>query len=202
MKKTLLSIGIIAVLSASTALADKLSLDSLSRYLNELSTVQSQFTQINADGTLSTGKIYIKRPGRIRFEYDPPNNALVLASAGALAIFDPKGNETPESYPLSKTPLSLILGTSINLARDRMVVGHDYDGTATTLTVQDPDHPERGRLDLIFTGQTPELRQWIVHNESGEATIVILNDTQNGTRLGDQMFNIPLEIDRRKEQRK
>jgi len=46
------------------------------------------------------------------------------------------------------------------------------------------------------------LRQWIVHNESGEATIVILNDTQNGTRLGDQMFNIPLEIDRRKEQRK
>ncbi len=99
MKKTLLSIGIIAVLSASTALADKLSLDSLSRYLNELSTVQSQFTQINADGTLSTGKIYIKRPGRIRFEYDSPNNALVLASAGALAIFDPKGK--PNTRKLS-----------------------------------------------------------------------------------------------------
>src|SRR6056300_1958110 len=143
-----------AVLVATTGQgwADKLSLPVLSKYLNGLTTVQAQFTQINPDGTLSTGKILIKRPGRIRFEYDPPNNALVMASAGSLAIFDPKGNETPESYPLNKTPLSIILGQSINLSRDRMVVGHKYDGTATTLTVQDPDYPERGRLDLVFTG--------------------------------------------------
>jgi len=202
MKKFILSFGLAATLSATAAFADKLSLNTLSGYLNGLSTVQSQYTQINADGTLSTGKIFIKRPGRIRFEYDPPNNALVMASAGSLAIFDPKGNETPESYPLNKTPLSIILGQSINLSRDRMVVGHKYDGTATTLTVQDPDYPERGRLDLVFTGATPELRQWVVYNDSGEQTTVILNDTKRGAALSDQMFNIPLEIDRRKEQRR
>jgi len=179
--------------------ADKLSLPVLSKYLNGLTTVQAQFTQINPDGTLSTGKILIKRPGKIRFEYDPPNNALVMASAGALAIFDPKGNPQPESYPLNKTPLGLLLDKNIDLQRANMVVGHIYDGTATQVSVQDPEHPERGRMDLVFTGPTPELRQWVVHNENGEQTIVVLNDVQRDVAIRDYLFNVLREIDQRKK---
>lgn len=190
-----------AVLVATTGQgwADKLSLPVLSQYLNGLTTVQAQFTQINPDGTLSTGKILIKRPGKIRFEYDPPNNALVMASAGALAIFDPKGNPQPESYPLNKTPLGLILDKNIDLERANMVVGHAYDGTATQVSVQDPQHPERGRMDLFFTGPTPELRQWVVHNENGEQTIVVLNDMQRDVAIRDYLFNVLREIDQRKK---
>lgn len=190
-----------AVLVATTGQgwAEKLSLPVLSQYLNGLTTVQAQFTQINPDGTLSTGKILIKRPGKIRFEYDPPNNALVMASAGALAIFDPKGNPQPESYPLNKTPLGLLLDKNIDLQRANMVVGHIYDGTATQVSVQDPQHPERGRMDLVFTGPTPELRQWVVHNENGEQTIVVLNDMQRDVAIRDYLFNVLREIDQRKK---
>jgi len=190
-----------AVLVATTGQgwADKISLPVLSKYLNGLTTVQAQFTQINPDGTLSTGKILIKRPGKIRFEYDPPNNALVMASAGALAIFDPKGNPQPESYPLNKTPLGLLLDKNIDLQRANMVVGHIYDGTATQVSVQDPEHPERGRMDLVFTGPTPELRQWVVHNENGEQTIVVLNDVQRDVAIRDYLFNVLREIDQRKK---
>jgi outer membrane lipoprotein-sorting protein len=190
-----------AVLVATTGQgwADKLSLPVLSKYLNGLTTVQAQFTQINPDGTLSTGKILIKRPGKIRFEYDPPNNALVMASAGALAIFDPKGNPQPESYPLNKTPLGLLLDKNIDLQRANMVVGHIYDGTATQVSLQDPEHPERGRMDLVFTGPTPELRQWVVHNENGEQTIVVLNDVQRDVAIRDYLFNVLREIDQRKK---
>ena len=190
-----------AVLVATTGQgwADKLSLPVLSKYLNGLTTVQAQFTQITPDGTLSTGKILIKRPGKIRFEYDPPNNALVMASAGALAIFDPKGNPQPESYPLNKTPLGLLLDKNIDLQRANMVVGHVYDGTATQVSVQDPEHPERGRMDLVFTGPTPELRQWVVHNENGEQTIVVLNDVQRDVAIRDYLFNVLREIDQRKK---
>ena len=190
-----------AVLVATTGQgwADKISLPVLSKYLNGLTTVQAQFTQINSDGTLSTGKILIKRPGKIRFEYDPPNNALVMASAGALAIFDPKGNPQPESYPLNKTPLGLLLDKNIDLQRANMVVGHIYDGTATQVSVQDPEHPERGRMDLVFTGPTPELRQWVVHNENGEQTIVVLNDVQRDVAIRDYLFNVLREIDQRKK---
>lgn len=198
--KTYLFAILIALTSAGTmASADKLSLNALSSYLNSLKSVDAQFTQINGDGTLSTGRIFIKRPGRIRFEYDPPNDALVLASAGQLAIFDPKGDGGPETYPLSKTPLSLILAENINLKRARMVLGHSYDGKATSLLVQDPEFPERGRINLVFTGPKAALRQWIIEDDSGSVTTVILNDVKTGMELGDSKFNIMLNAQKRKK---
>ena len=118
-----------AVFLSTQVWADKIGIDALSAYLDGLRTANAKFTQINADGSLSTGSLFIKRPGRVRFEYDPPNDALVLAAGGQLAIFDPNGNDVPESYPLSRTPLSLILAENINLSRDRMVRAHQFDGT-------------------------------------------------------------------------
>jgi outer membrane lipoprotein-sorting protein len=178
--------------------ADKISLNALSSYLNGLRNVEAKFTQINADGSLSTGVLYIKRPGRIRVEYDPPNNALVLASQGQLAIFDPNGNNGPESYPLSKTPLSLILADNINLSRERMVRGHQFDGTSTTLTVQDPEHPERGLLVLVFTGPSPQLRQWVIEGQNGEQTVIVLNDVAMNMFLNDNLFNVFLNQEQRR----
>lgn len=178
--------------------ADKISLNALSSYLNGLRNVEAKFTQINADGSLSTGVLYIKRPGRIRFEYDPPNNALVLASQGQLAIFDPNGNDGPESYPLSKTPLSLILADNINLSRERMVRRHQFDGTSTTLTVQDPEHPERGLLVLVFTGPSPQLRQWVIEGQNGEQTVIVLNDVAMNMFLNDNLFNVFLNQEKRR----
>tara|TARA_B100001173_G_scaffold244957_1_gene215041 strand:- start:229 stop:834 length:606 start_codon:yes stop_codon:yes gene_type:complete len=180
--------------------AEKITMGALSEYLNSLKTLQANFTQISSDSNLSTGTLYIKRPGRVRFEYDPPNNALVLAASGQLAIFDPKGNAEPESYPLSKTPLSLILADSITLAEDRMVTSHEYDGTSTILTVQDPDFPERGTIRLVFTGPEPQLRQWLIQDQNGEQTVVVLNDMKTQLSLSEGLFDIL--VNRRKRQSK
>ena len=189
----------LAAMCLSTAVwADKISLNALSSYLDGLRHVEAKFTQINADGSLSTGALYIKRPGRIRFEYDPPNEALVLASQGQLAIFDPKGNDVPESYPLSKTPLSIILADNINLSGERMVRGHQFDGTSTTLTVQDPEHPERGLLALVFTGPSPQLRQWVIEGQNGEQTTIVLNDVATDMSLNDNLFNVLLNQEKRR----
>ena len=172
--------------------AEKLSIDALSIYLDGLKTVQSKFTQINSDGTLSTGSLFIKRPGRVRFEYDPPNEALVLASAGQLAIFDPNGNSAPESYPLSKTPLALILADKVELAQNRMVQSHSFDGTSTILTVHDPQHPAQGVMALVFTGPNPQLRQWVIEDQNGEKTVVVLNNMVTDMSLSDRLFNVSL----------
>ena len=185
-------------LPASPLSAEKINVDDLSAYLNALTTLRAGFTQISSDNSLSTGALYIKRPGRARFEYDPPNNALVLAVGGQLAIFDPQGNTEPERYPLSKTPLSLILADKINLAQDRMVTGHEYDGISTILTVQDPDFPERGIIRLVFTGPSPQLRQWVIKDQNGDETVVILNDTKTQLSLPDSLFNIFLNREKRK----
>ena len=130
------------LLGTRAALAEKLPLDTLSKYLNGLTTAEADFTQVNSDGSVSTGKIFIKRPGRVRFEYAPPDKSLVLASAGQVAVFDGKSNQAPEQYPLKRTPLNLILADNVNLARAKMVVGHKSDATSTSVVAQDPEHPE------------------------------------------------------------
>lgn len=178
------------VLTATPAVAQGLSLDQVSAYLNGLQTAQGGFTQINADGTLSTGQIYIKRPGRIRFEYNAPDNSLVMAGGGQVAIFDPRSNNGPDRYPLNQTPLKIILERNVDLARASMVMGHTSDGTTTTVTAQDPAHPQYGNIQMVFTANPVELRQWIVTDEVGSQTTMILNDLVRGGRINDIKFNI------------
>ena len=175
---------------AAPAWADKLSLNAISKYLNGLQTAKGAFTQINDDGTISTGTIYISRPGKIRFEYNPPDQTLVLASAGAVAIFDSKTNQGPETYPLNRTPLKIILAKNVDLARANMVTGHTDDGTATIVTAQDPEHPEYGDIQLKFTGNPIELRQWIINDDSGSRTTVVLGELKKGGNFPYRLFDI------------
>ena len=179
---------------AGAVSAQQLSLGQMSQYLNQLQTAQGGFTQINQDGTLSTGQIYIKRPGRIRFEYNPPNDALVVAGGGQLAVFDPRSNVGPDRYPLNQTPLGIILEANVDLGRERMVTNTTSDGTSTTITAQDPDNPQYGNIKLVFTANPVELRQWIITDEFGTETTVILNDLVSGGTIRDIRFNIVAEM--------
>lgn len=183
-----------AAFAATPALAAKLSLNDISRYLNNITLAKSDFTQVNDDGTLATGTFYIKRPGRMRFEYNPPEKLLVMAGGGQVGIFDGKSNvPKAERYPLRRTPLNLILEKNVNLARRNMVVGHDFDGTATVVTAQDPEHPEYGNIQLKFTANPIELRQWIVTDGQGSRTTVILGQLSEERDFPKTLFNISYE---------
>ncbi|SPF79186.1 Outer-membrane lipoprotein carrier protein [Aliiroseovarius pelagivivens] len=183
--------------TALPAQAEKISLNAISNYLNGLTTAKSQFTQINDDGTISTGTIYLKRPGRARFEYNPPMDALVVAGGSQVAIFDGKSNAGPQQYPLKRTPLNLILARDVNLSQANMVVGHNYDGTATTVVAQDPENPEVGTIELKFTANPTELRQWIITDNAGSKTTVLLGEFEKGVPLGSSLFSITAAINKR-----
>lgn len=188
---------VLSVFVAAPAWADKIPLTAISTYLNALQQAKGEFTQINDDGTVTTGDIYIKRPGRIRFEYAPPDKSLVIAGGGQVAVFDPKSNVPPEQFPLRRTPLNLILARNVDFGRSNMVVGHSDDGTATTVKVQDPEHPEYGNIQLKFTGSPVELRQWIITNDAGAQTTVILGELDKSARIGAAPFSIQNEINKR-----
>ncbi len=176
---------------AAPAMAERLSLDEISKYLNSFKSASGEFTQINDDGTISTGQIYIKRPGRVRFEYNPPEKTLVVADGSTVGIVDPKSNTGPEGYPLNQTPLKIILARKVDFSRARMVTGHKSDGKTTTVRAQDPDHPEYGSIDLVFTGSPVELRQWVINDGSGSQTTVILGDLTKNVQLANDKFVIP-----------
>ena len=169
----------------------------ISRYLNSFATAKSEFTQVNGDGTISTGDLSISRPNRARFDYDAPNKGLVIAGGGQVAIFDTVSNTPPEQYPLSQTPLSLILAQNVDLGRSGMLVRHSGDATQTAVTLQDPAHPEYGNIQLVFTPNPTKLRQWVITDDAGTQTTVILGDMQTGGGLGTSLFSIPQEMRRR-----
>ena len=187
-----------AVLLVLPAQAEIIPLATISAYLHGLTTAATDFTQVNADGSISTGAIKIKRPGRMRFEYAPPDSALVLASGGQVAIFDAKSNQPPEQYPLARTPLNLILAPDIDLTRSRMVVAHrEVEGT-TRVVAQDPEHPEYGTIELVFTDQPLQLRQWVITDDMGAQTTVILGNLTASADFPPSAFSITFEQERRK----
>ena len=193
LRRTFLASGI--ALAATPVLAEqKLTLDAISRYIMKITRAKCDFAQINDDGTLSTGTLYIWRPGRMRFEYDAPEDLLVMAGGGQVAIFDGKSNISgAERYPLRRTPLNLILERDIDLGSRDMVIDHDFDGTATIVTAQDPEHPEYGHLQLKFTDNPVELRQWVVFDGQGAQTTVVLGQLELPSELPGSLFSIELE---------
>ena len=184
-------------LAAFPAQAEKIPLSELSRYLNGLKTVQGEFTQINSDGSISTGQVYIQRPGRVRFEYKG-DATLMLASGGKVAVFDRKSNQGYQEFPLSQTPLSIILAPNVNLGQARMVTAHAERDNATLVTAQDPAHPEYGNIQMVFTANPTELRQWVVTDNGGQKTTVILGEMTKGTSIPASKFSITAEVQRRR----
>jgi len=174
--------------------AEGLGLGTLSSYLNGLQNLTGDFTQLNDDGTISTGKIYLKRPGRVRFEYDPPEQLLVVADGISVGIVDGKANNHTEAYPLGRTPLKIILARNVDLTREKMVTSHTFDGTSTTVRAEDPKNPDYGNIELVFTGSNSapvELRQWVINDGNGGRTTVILGALDLRSRIDDAQFVIP-----------
>ncbi|SFJ65445.1 LolA family protein [Jannaschia pohangensis] len=192
----ILALAAAAVMLALPARAE-ISVNEISRYLNSFRTAQAEFTQINADGSISTGNLALRRAGRARFDYDAPNKGLVIAGGGQVAIFDPVSNTPPEQYPLSQTPLNLILADNVDFGRSNFLVQHGGDATQTAVTLQDPENPQYGNIQLVFTPNPVTLRQWVITDDSGSQTTVILGDMQTGATLGASLFNIPLELQKR-----
>lgn len=187
----------LALMLPAAAQAAEVPLAQLSAYLNGLTMAEAEFTQKNADGSTSTGEIYIHRPGRMRFEYAPPNKALVIAGGGSVAVFDPKSNQPPAQYPLGRTPLSLILAPTVDLGEAKMVVDHHAQGADTVVVAEDPQHPDYGTITLVFSDDPVALKAWTVTDGTGAATTVTLSALKPVTALGDRLFDIPAEVSAR-----
>ena len=182
------------LLGMNLASAEKFSLDELSNYFNKIDTFQANFRQFSDDGSEAKGVILIKKPGRLRIDYEEPEDLLILGSGGQLAIFDPKGDPEPTSFP----PFSLVLENSINFVGSSNILSHDFNQGETSLSLFDPKHPERGYIKLIFSGKKPVLSRWIIQDGSGSVTLMSIERYEENIALGEMQFNIQLEIERRR----
>ena len=179
--------------------AEKISLNQISSYFNDMTTAEAQFSQITDMGETSTGRLFIRRPGRIRFEYDPPEATLVVVGGGQVAVFDPKSRDEPLRFPLRHSPLNLVLERKVDLAQRDMVVAHFEAESQTAVTLQDAENPDYGFIQLIFTNNPVQLREWIVQDNSGGRTQIVLDSLTEGGLLSNVLFNIQYEMQKRSE---
>lgn len=189
---TALAAAAAAVASAApTAFAqDARQLARISAYLNSISTLTGDFVQVDPDGILSEGQFYMSRPGRIRFQYNDPNPAIVVADGFWVGVVDKRYGNV-DRYPLSETPLNLILKENVNLGQEGAVQNIEVADGQMRVRAQDPDNPERGSITMIFGANPLELRQWIVDDAQGGATTVALSDTRANVEIAPSQFTIP-----------
>jgi outer membrane lipoprotein-sorting protein len=164
----------------------------INSYLQAMRSAKGRFRQTNPNGSTQTGTFYLVKPGRIRFEYDTPKGAMVIADGNWVGVFDPKSNRNPTRYPLGKTPLSLLLRDRLSLGEPGLVLGATKDASGTNITVVDPRAPKEGRLVMTFGENPILLRQWEVLTKTGQRTRVALTELQIGGSYERSLFNIEL----------
>jgi outer membrane lipoprotein-sorting protein len=164
----------------------------INSYLQSLRSAEGRFRQTNPNGSVQTGTFYLAKPGRIRFEYDSPEGAMVIADGRWVGVFDPKSNRNPTRYPLDRTPLSLLLRDRLSLAEPGLVLGATRDAAGTDITVVDPRMPNEGRMRLRFADSPVELREWEITTKSGQRTRVVLTDLATGVTINPSLFNLEL----------
>jgi outer membrane lipoprotein-sorting protein len=156
-------------------------------YLQNLGPLTANFLQVAPDGSTRTGKAWLQRPGKMRFQYDPPDRQLLVAGFGLLVFHDPAVNQTT-NLPLSATPLGILLAKQVELSGDVTVTGVGHQPGEVLITMIRTGKAEQGNLTLVFSTDPMELRQWAVTDAQARVTRVSLYDITPGGPFRNSLF--------------
>jgi outer membrane lipoprotein-sorting protein len=202
-RRAFLGVAFAAVAALPAAAAEPLKLspaqetavNAISGYLNSFKTLQGEFTQISPKGNMSQGVFYIAKPGKMRFEYAPPNPFLIVSDGTWLTIKNVK-KEKGDQFPLSQTPLRLVLGNKVDIVKDTSVLDYQDQDGILTVTVEDKKNTlGSGQLTLVFDQTRKVLQQWIVIDGKGRKTTVSLENLQAGIEPDPKLFVVKIKRD-------
>lgn len=184
---TSLLLGSAAVSAAPLTTSDKQDIQRVEAYLNGISSLKARFLQVNSEGQIAEGDVYMRRPGRMRIDYQPPAQILVVADGTWLVLHDKELEET-NRLPLYSTPVSVLLKENVRLEGDVTVVSVEKEGNTLRLNIIDTDEPEEGGITLVFEDKPLKLRKWLVTDAQGNTTSVALSDMERGLKLKAELF--------------
>ncbi len=163
-------------------------IDRIQAYLNGLHTLKAQFIQIAPNGAVTRGTAWLDRPGRMRFQYDPPTPYLLVAGHGLVVFHDSQLDQT-SNIPLGRTPLGILLADHIDLTGDGLTVtGVRQLPGEVQITLVRSASPSEGSITLTFADDPLTLRQWTVTDAQQQKTTVTLRDIQTGGTFNQSLF--------------
>ena len=159
-------------------------------FLSTAQTMVGDFEQKGQDGRISQGKIYIQKPGRLRFEYAAPAALEVIADGAKVAVND-RRMKTQSAYPIDQTPLKFLLQDKIDLKADTQILNVLKTPDAVMILLDDrTTFGGTSRIRLIFDKETFELRAWQVRDPQGYETLVSLYNIDLTMKPDPQLFKI------------
>ena len=168
-------------------------LEKVNTYFNGVTTLVGKFVQVGPDGGKTEGQFYMQKPGKIRFEYDPPSNIELISNGEVVAVRDRK-LVTQDIYPLSQTPLKFLLSDRLNLLKDTNVIGVYQDELFLTVVIEEKSVlAGTHRLMIMFGKKDLQLKQWTVTDPQGYDTTVAVSDLDFNKKPDPQLFKINFE---------
>lgn len=179
--------------SAGPALAqggyDPQVIDALDRYLRTIDTMQGDFVQQSPDGRVAEGKFFLRRPGRLRFEYDDPYPTTVIADGFWAGVLNRQA-KTLNQIPLSQTPLYLLLDDSVSLASSGAIQSIERGPGVVRARAIDPSRPNEGSITMVFSTSPVELLKWVITDPQGRSSAISLRNVQRGMYIPPTTFVI------------
>ena len=181
---------ILLVLAASPGTADIRTdtLNALREHYASVPTMKGEFLQFGPKGEQSSGTFAIKRPGKVRFDYEEPSPIEVVSNGLAVMVVNNK-LKTFDSYPLKNTPLKLLLDDKLQIG-DKAILSVDVSDDLTTVVLGDKQIFGDSIITLQFESETFELRQWTIKDAQGKETSVSVFNVENNVNLSNRMFQI------------
>ncbi|MCC9621227.1 outer membrane lipoprotein carrier protein LolA [Thalassospira sp. MA62] len=162
-------------------------IDKIETYLGNITTLRAEFVQISSDGGAAEGKVYMERPGKMRFEYNPPAQILLVSTGHDFIYYDKEIN-APTYLDIDETPAGIILAENISLTDKVKVVEYHKGAETIRIKLVRKSDPGAGSVQLVFQERPMQLRQWIVTDPAGIETTVTLFNTEEGMSLDPELF--------------
>jgi outer membrane lipoprotein-sorting protein len=171
---------------ASTARAQT-GVPEIERYVNSIRTVQARFVQSNPNGSVVQGTLYIRRPGRMRFEYDAPSKLKIVADGTQVTLWDPATRDFGQ-WPIGWTAASFLVREPFKLSGDLTVESQQRTGDGLQLTIVQTRRPQEGKIIVRLAENPLTLRGWSIIDNRGNKVDVSLTDLKTGGQLADSLF--------------
>ena len=170
----------------------KLISSQIGKFFENLVTLEANFIQVSPSGDISDGKIYLDLPGKLRIDYENPNN-LLITSQGFWIVIQDRESKTTNNIPLDSTPFSLLLKNKFNLKNEKFKIEYVISSGIVTLKIKSKKNDKQGGLVLEFSEKPFNLKKWIILDTFGESTTVLIQNAKYNEKLSHLLF-FPLDF--------
>ena len=178
------------VKAANLSDQDKADVARIEEYLNGITTKRAKFHQVDAAGNIAFGMIYVRRPGFLRVQYDPPSQVILVADSIAVSYYDAELNQLNQA-PLGLSPLWFLLREHVSLGGDVTVTNFQRGPNAFEIGIVQTDEPDAGTVTLTLGDKPLELQQWTIVDNKNQAVRVALYNAEFGVQLENKLFRTP-----------